>query len=91
MDKANTLHKLEITNTEYASKHNIKFPQTMTHLTIINDSLTPLEVSLNGKDKDLELTWDDESVTLDNVAVGRLWFKTPEPTANIRVLAWTIV
>lgn len=91
MSKQNTLHEITISNTEFTQIHSVKFPFTATKINIMNDSQTEMFYSFNGRDIDGHILFDDESHNLSDVSVSRIWFKTPTPDAEIRIIAWAVV
>lgn len=88
MSKANSFHDITVTTTDFPSGHHVKFPWVASKILIMNDSLKEIYYSFNGKDIDGKLEWDDYKHMLSEVTVGRIWFKTASPDANIRIYAW---
>ena len=91
--RPNYYKKLNLTNSAFDKKNpTIQFDNQRNRITIVLDSLkNSLEYSFNGRDVDGELDWSDESITLDNCTIGRIWFKTDNSDGNgtpIRIFAW---
>jgi len=89
--KQNTTHELILDNTDFTSKHTVKFPYVANKINIINDSLKPVYYSFNGRDIDGKMLFDDESHNLSDVAVSRMWFKTDDPDATVRLITWAVL
>lgn len=88
MSQPNDFQELVISSSSFPQTNSIKFPFVASKILILNDSLKEIYYSFNGCDIDGQMKWDEFSHTLTEVTVGRIWFKTPTPDANIRVFAW---
>jgi hypothetical protein len=85
-------HKFDpifVANLVYTEQPSIDFPFIANTVLIIPDTLTDtIEFSLNGRDLGGVIKWDDEQLVLSGAEIGRIWFKTNNPSGtHLRVFA----
>jgi len=90
-NRANEFYALTITNTSFTDPPTVQFGVVVTKILIVSDTLTDdIEFSYNGRDVDGKLHWSDETLTMEDVVIGRIWFKTNNSAgSNIRLFVWT--
>lgn len=88
--KRNFFYKrLPINVSVYSSKAQFIFPFTATHVVIYNRSASSdILFSFNGFNLDGELFAKDGPLTMDGIALNRLWFKSPSGGPDVQVWAW---
>lgn len=81
--------ELTISNVDFNDQPTIIFSNIIESILIISDTLTDtIWFSLNGRDVAGKLSWEDESLTIANVEIGKVWFKTDNPLGTkIRVFS----
>lgn len=82
-------NELTISNVDFTNQPTIIFPNIIESILIISDTLTDtIWFSLNGRDIAGKLSWEDESLSIANAEIGKVWFKTDNPLGTkIRVFS----
>lgn len=76
-------YEIVITNLNFTDQPTIILPYIANTVLFILDSLTDtIQFSFNGRSVMGRMNWDDESLVLSGAEIGKLWFKTNNPTGT---------
>lgn len=89
MGRSTHFDEKDITNVNFTDTATFILPFTALSVLLINDSLKhDLTYSLNGRDVDGVLKWQDEHHAIEGGEINRLWLKVSDPAgAHVRLEA----
>lgn len=79
--------RVKIAVKDFPSDAQIKIPFLASKIIISNDTDPRLDFSFQAPHLHGELFCDDDPIVMDNLSVGKVWFKS-ESSSEARVWAW---
>lgn len=79
--------RIKVAIKDFESEAQVKIPFLATKIIISNDSDPRLDFSFQAPELHGELFCDDDPIVMDNLSVGKVWFRS-ESTSEARIWAW---